>query len=43
MPNILPVEDEEVSKQVARSFKKAGIEVMVKSSVESVDTSGELL
>lgn len=43
MPNVLPVEDEEVSKQIARSFKKAGIEVMVKSSVESVDTSGELL
>ena len=43
MPNVLPVEDEEVSKQVARSFKKAGIDVMVKSSVESVDTTGELL
>ena len=25
MPNIVPVEDEEVSKQLARSFKKAGI------------------
>ena len=43
MPNVLPVEDEEVSKQVARSFKKAGIDVMVKSSVESVDTDGDLL
>lgn len=43
MPNILPIEDEEVSKQVARSFKKAGIDVLVKSSVESVDASGELL
>lgn len=43
MPNVLPVEDEEVSKQIARSFKKAGIEVMVKSTVESVDTTGELL
>lgn len=43
LPNILPLEDEEVSKQVGRSFKKAGIEVMVKSSVESVDTDGELL
>ncbi len=43
LPNILPLEDEEVSKQVGRSFKKAGIEVMVKSSVESVDTTGELL
>ena len=29
MPTILPVEDEEVSKQVGRSFKKAGIEVLV--------------
>lgn len=43
MPNVLPIEDEEVSKQIGRSFKKAGIEVLVKSSVESVDTSGELL
>ena len=43
MPNVLPVEDEEVSKQIARSFKKAGIDVMVKSTVESVDTTGELL
>ena len=43
MPNVLPIEDEEVSKQIGRSFKKAGIEVMVKSSVESVDNSGELL
>lgn len=43
MPNILPVEDEEVSKQIARSFKKAGIDVMVKSSVESIDTSDKLL
>ncbi|MFA8432933.1 MAG: dihydrolipoyl dehydrogenase [Marinifilaceae bacterium] len=37
MPTILPVEDEEVSKQMGRSFKKAGIKVMVKSSVESVE------
>ena len=43
MPTILPIEDEEVSKQVGRSFKKAGIDVLVKSSVESIDTSGELL
>ncbi|MDR1756578.1 MAG: dihydrolipoyl dehydrogenase [Culturomica sp.] len=43
MPNVLPVEDEEVSKQMGRSFKKAGIEVLVKSSVESVEEAGELL
>lgn len=40
LPNIVPLEDEEVSKQLGRSFKKMGIEVMVDSSVESVDTSG---
>ncbi|HAN19732.1 MAG: dihydrolipoyl dehydrogenase [Bacteroidetes bacterium GWC2_33_15] len=40
LPNIVPNEDEEVSKQLGRSFKKAGIKVMVDSSVESVDTSG---
>lgn len=43
MPTILPLEDEEVSKQVGRSFKKAGIEVLTKSTVESIDSSGELL
>jgi len=40
LPNIVPVEDEEVSKQLERSFKKAGINVMTGSSVESVDTKG---
>lgn len=41
LDNIVPLEDEEVSKQLARSFKKAGIEVMVSSEVTSVDTSGK--
>jgi dihydrolipoamide dehydrogenase len=40
MPNIVPVEDEEVSKQLERSFKKSGIEILTSASVESVDTSG---
>ena len=40
MPNIVPVEDEEVSKHVEKSLKKSGIEIMTNSSVESVDTSG---
>jgi dihydrolipoamide dehydrogenase len=40
MPNIVPVEDEEVSKQLERSLKKQGIEIMTDSSVESVDTKG---
>lgn len=41
MPNIIPLEDEEVSKQLARSFKKAGINIMTDSTVESVDASGK--
>ncbi|HEU4717705.1 MAG TPA: FAD-dependent oxidoreductase, partial [Bacteroidia bacterium] len=40
LPNIVPVEDEEVSKQLERSFKKQGIEVMTNASVEKVDASG---
>jgi len=42
LPNIVPIEDEEVSKQLERSFKKAGIKVMTSSSVESVEISGEI-
>lgn len=41
LPEIVPNEDIEVSKQLGRSFKKAKINVMVGSSVEKVDTSGE--
>jgi dihydrolipoamide dehydrogenase len=39
MPNVLPLEDEEVSKQMERSFKKSKIEIMTSSSVTNVDTS----
>lgn len=42
LPNIVPLEDEEVSKQLERSFKKTGMEVMTSSSVESVDTTGKV-
>jgi dihydrolipoamide dehydrogenase len=41
LPNIVPVEDEEVSKQLEKSFKKIGIDVMTEASVESVDTKGD--
>ncbi len=40
LPNIVPVEDEEVSKQLERSFKKSGIELLTNANVESVDTKG---
>ncbi|WP_304036785.1 dihydrolipoyl dehydrogenase, partial [Mesonia mobilis] len=41
LPNLVPLEDEEVSKQFEKSFKKSGIKVMTNSAVESVDTSGD--
>lgn len=40
MPNIVPVEDEDISKQMERSMKKAGVNIMTNSSVEKIDTSG---
>lgn len=41
LPNVVPVEDEEVSKQLERSFKKSGIKIMTSSEVTKVDTSGK--
>ena len=41
LPSIVPVEDEEVSKQLARTFKKQGIKIMTSSEVTAVDTSGD--
>ena len=41
MPNIVPVEDEEISKQLARTFKKKGINIMTESEVTAVDTKGK--
>lgn len=41
MPAVVPLEDEEVSRQLERSFKKAGMTVLTSSTVESVDTGGE--
>ncbi len=41
LPNIVPVEDEEVSKQLERTFKKSGIKVMTSAEVTGVDTSGD--
>jgi len=42
MPNLVPLEDEEVSKQLEKSFKKSGIEIYTSSEVLSVDTKGDL-
>jgi dihydrolipoamide dehydrogenase len=42
LPNVVPLEDEEISKTLERSFKKAGMKIMTGSTVEAVDTTGEL-
>jgi len=39
MPNIVPLEDEDVSKQLQRSFKKSGMKIMTNSSVEKVNVT----
>jgi len=41
LPRIVPVEDEDVSKQLERSFKKAGVNIMTSAEVTGVDTSGD--
>jgi len=40
LPNIVPVEDEDISKELAKSYKKFGIDIYTNSSVEKVDISG---
>jgi dihydrolipoamide dehydrogenase len=40
LPRIVPVEDEEISKELDKNFKKQGIEIMTSSEVTSVDISG---
>ncbi|NGM62924.1 dihydrolipoyl dehydrogenase [Sphingobacterium sp. SGG-5] len=42
MDRIVPVEDEEISKQLEKSLKKAGIDILTKSEVQSVDTKSAL-
>lgn len=41
LPKIVPVEDDDISKELEKAFKKQGITVMTNASVESVDTAGE--
>ena len=41
LPRIVPVEDEEISRELEKIYKKKGIEVMTSSEVTAVDTSGD--
>ncbi|MDR2293321.1 MAG: dihydrolipoyl dehydrogenase [Prevotellaceae bacterium] len=42
LPSIVPNEDDDISAQLSRSFRKNGIKIMTDSSVESVDTDGNI-
>lgn len=41
MDRVLPVEDKDVSNQLAKTFKKSGIEILTNSEVISSDTKGK--
>ena len=41
MPRLVPVEDEDISKELEKNFKKQGMTIMTSAEVVSVDTSGE--
>lgn len=41
LPFIVPLEDQDVSKQISRSLKKAKIKIMVNSAVESAEITGD--
>ena len=40
LPRIVPVEDEDISKELEKSYKKSGIDILTSAEVTSVDTSG---
>ena len=40
LPRIVPVEDEDISKELEKQYKRQGIDILTNSSVESIDTTG---
>lgn len=40
LPRIVPVEDEDISKELEKQYKKSGIDIMTNAEVTKVDTSG---
>ena len=40
LPKVVPVEDDDISKELEKQYKKNGIDIMTNASVESLDTSG---
>ena len=43
LDRMVPTEDKEVSKELAKHFKKLGVKVMTSTKVESIDDSGDLV
>ena len=43
LPRIVPVEDEDISRELEKQYRKQGIEIMTNASVESLDTTGALV
>ena len=43
LPRIVPVEDEDISRELEKQYRKQGIEIMTNASVEYLDTSGALV
>ncbi len=43
LPKVVPVEDEDISRELEKQYRKQGIEIMTNSSVESLDTTGALV
>jgi dihydrolipoamide dehydrogenase len=43
LPRLVPVEDEDISKELEKHYKKYGIDIMTSANVESLDTSGDLV
>ena len=40
MPTLVPVEDEDISKELEKNFKKQGMTIMTSAEITKVDTSG---
>jgi dihydrolipoamide dehydrogenase len=43
LPSLVPLEDEEIAKELAKQFEKAGIKVKLGTKVEEIDASGEMV
>ena len=43
LPRIVPVEDEDISKELEKQYKKQGIDILTNASVEKVEINGDMV